>query len=226
MSRGVPVAAVNVLLVDDHAVVREGYKRLLEKRGDIAVIGEAANAADAYEQFCKLSPQVVVMDISLPGVSGIDAMARMLARQPDTRVLIFSMYEDAIFANRALRAGACGYVTKASAPSVLVEAVHAVSRGKRYISADIAQKLALRNVVANGDVSDGLSAREFEVLRLLVQGQSVREIAQSLGLNPKTVANHQSAIKQKLGADTAVQLLRIAESLGLDSEKGPQSPGG
>jgi len=210
---------VNVLLVDDHAVVREGYKRLLEKRGDISVIGEAATAADAYEQFCKLSPQVVVMDIALPGVSGIDAMRRMLARQPETRVLIFSMYEDPIFANRALRAGACGYVTKASAPNVLVEAVHVITRGKRYISADIAQKLALRNVAGDAEANDGLSAREFEVLRLLVQGLSVRDIAQSMGLNPKTIANHQSAIKQKLGADTAVQLLRIAESLGLDPEK-------
>jgi two-component system invasion response regulator UvrY len=211
--------AVSVLLVDDHAVVREGYKRLLEKRGDIAVIGEAANATDAYEQFCKLAPQIVVMDIALPGVSGIDAMRRILAREPETRVLIFSMYEDAIFANRALRAGACGYVTKASAPNVLVEAVHAVARGKRYISTDIAQKLALRNVVADTEANDGLSAREFEVLRLLVQGLSVRDIAQSMGLNPKTVANHQSAIKQKLGADTAVQLLRIAEGLGLDPDK-------
>lgn len=210
---------VSVLLVDDHAVVREGYKRLLEKRGDIVVIGEAANATDAYEQFCKLAPQVVVMDIALPGVSGIDAMTRMLARQPETRVLIFSMYEEAIFANRALRGGACGYVTKASAPNVLVEAVHSISRGKRYISADIAQKLALRNVVADTNANGGLSAREFEVLRLLVQGLSVRDIAQSMGLNPKTVANHQSAIKQKLGADTAVQLLRIAESLGLGAAR-------
>lgn len=212
-------AAVSVLLVDDHAVVREGYKRLLERRGDISVIGEAASANEAYEKFCKLSPQIVVMDIALPGVSGIEAMRRMLARQPETRVLMFSMYEDAIFANRALRAGASGYVTKASAPHVLVEAVHAIARGRRYISAEIAQKLALRNVAADAAANDGLSAREFEVLRLLVQGMSVREIAQSMGLNPKTVANHQSSIKQKLGADNAVQLLRIAESLGLEPEK-------
>jgi DNA-binding NarL/FixJ family response regulator len=211
--------SVSVLLVDDHAVVREGYKRLLERRGDITVIGEAANATAAYEQFCKLAPQVVVMDIALPGVSGIDAMTRILAREPETRVLMFSMYEEAIFANRALRAGACGYVTKASAPNVLVEAVHAITHGKRYISADIAQKLALRNVVSDTDANGGLSAREFEVLRLLVQGLSVRDIAQSMGLNPKTVANHQSAIKQKLGADTAVQLVRIAESLGLGDDK-------
>jgi len=214
---------ITVLLVDDHAVVREGYRRLLERRGDIAVIGEAANAAEAHELFCSLAPQVVVMDIALPGVSGIEAMRRMLAREPGTRVLIFSMYEDAIFANRALQAGACGYVTKASAPNVLVEAVHVIARGKRYISADIAQELALRNVVASTSATDGLSAREFEVLRLLVQGRSVREIAQTLGLTPKTVANHQSAIKQKLGADTAVQLVRIASRLGLDQEK-PLAP--
>jgi two-component system, NarL family, invasion response regulator UvrY len=210
---------VTVLLVDDHAVVREGYRRLLERRGDIAVLGEAADAEGAHELFTRLSPQVVVMDIALPGVSGIEAMRRMLAEQPDTRVLIFSMYEDAIFANRALQAGACGYVTKASAPNVLVEAVHVVARGKKYISADIAQALALRNVAADAGAADGLSAREFEVLRLLAQGHSVRDIAQTLGLNPKTVANHQSAIKQKLGADTAVQLLRIAGNLGLSPEK-------
>ena len=210
---------VTVLLVDDHAVVREGYRRLLERRGDIAVLGEAADAEAAHDLFTRLSPQVVVMDIALPGVSGIEAMRRMLAEQPDTRVLIFSMYEDAIFANRALQAGACGYVTKASAPNVLVEAVHVVARGKKYISADIAQALALRNVAADAGAADGLSAREFEVLRLLAQGHSVRDIAQTLGLNPKTVANHQSAIKQKLGADTAVQLLRIAGSLGLSPEK-------
>lgn len=209
---------ITVLLVDDHAVVREGYRRLLEKRGDIAVIGEAANATDAHELFCSLTPQIVVMDIALPGVSGIEAMRRMLAREPQTRVLIFSMYEDAIFANRALQAGACGYVTKASAPEVLVEAVHVVARGKKYISAEVAQELALRSVVADTAAKDSLSAREFEVLRLLVKGHAIRDIAQIMGLTPKTVANHQSAIKQKLGADTAVQLLRIAGSLGLDTD--------
>lgn len=206
---------VTVLLVDDHAVVREGYKRLLEKRGDIVVIGEAANANEAHERFCALSPHVVVMDIALPGVSGVEAMRRMLAREPATRVLIFSMYEDAIFASRALQAGACGYVTKASAPNVLVEAVHVAAQGKKYISADIARELALRNVVADAGATDGLSAREFEVLRLLVQGQAIKDIAQSMGLTPKTVANHQTAIKQKLGADSAVQLLQTAKRLGL-----------
>jgi DNA-binding NarL/FixJ family response regulator len=206
---------VGVLLVDDHAVVREGYRRLLERQGDIVVIGEAADAAEAHSLFCSLDPQIVVMDVTLPGTSGIEAMRCMLAHKADARVLIFSMHEDTIFARRALRAGAFGYVTKASAPNVLVEAIHAVAAGKKYLSPEIAQKLALRDFAV--DQTDSLSAREFEVLRLLVQGHSVKEIAESMGLNPKTVANHQSTIKQKMGADTAIQLLKMATQLGLET---------
>jgi two-component system, NarL family, invasion response regulator UvrY len=206
---------VSVLLVDDHAVVREGYRRLLERHGNISVIGEAADAATAHSLFCHLDPQIVVMDITLPGSSGIEAMQGMLKYKPEARVLIFSMHEEAIFARRALQAGAFGYVTKASAPNVLMEAVLAIAGGTRYLSADIAQTLALRQVADQGTV-DALSARELEVLRQLAQGQSIKEIAQSMGLSPKTVANHQSAIKQKLGADTAIQLLKKANALGLE----------
>jgi DNA-binding NarL/FixJ family response regulator len=154
------------------------------------------------------------MEITLPGASGIEAMRRMLLQRPDGRVLIFSMHEEAIFARRALQAGAFGYVTKASAPNVLVEAIHSVAAGKKYLSADVAQKLALHDFAA--EQADGLSAREFEVLRQLAKGHSIKEIAESMGLNPKTVANHQSSIKQKLGADTAIQLLRKAGQLGLE----------
>ena len=207
---------VTVLLVDDHAVVREGYRRLLERHGDIAVIGEAADAAGAYSLFCCLNPQIVVMDITLPGTSGIETMGRMLLYKADTRVLIFSMHEDAIFAKRALQSGAFGYVTKSSAPNVLVDAVHSVAAGKKYLSADIASKLALRDFAEHPSAADSLSAREFEVLRQLVQGRSVKEIAQAMGLNPKTISNHQSAIKQKLGADTAIQLFKKAAQLGFD----------
>lgn len=210
---GIPVS---VLLVDDHAVVREGYRRLLERHGDIAVVGEAADAATAHSLFCCLDPRIVVMDITLPGTSGIEAMRRMLIYKPATRVLIFSMHEDVIFARRALQAGAFGYVTKASAPNVLVEAVHSAAGDRKYLSPDIAQKLALRDLTIAPAAADGLSPREFEVLRMLAQGRSVREIAESMALNPKTIANHQSAIKQKLSADTAIQLLKIAAQLGLE----------
>ena len=206
---------VSVLLVDDHAVVREGYRRLLERRGDIVVVGEAADADMAYALFCRLEPQIIVMDITLPGTSGIESMRRMLLSKPDARVLIFSMHEDAIFARRALQAGAFGYVTKASAPNVLVEAINTVASGKKYLSPEMAQKLALRDFVTDQAAVGALSAREFEVLRLLAQGRSIREIAQTMDLNPKTVANHQSAIKHKLGADTAIQLFKRATQLGL-----------
>jgi two-component system, NarL family, invasion response regulator UvrY len=216
-------ARVSVLLVDDHAVVREGYRRLLESHGDILVVGEAADASSAHTLLCELDPQIVVMDITLPGMSGIAAMRRMLEHKPETRVLIFSMHEEAIFARRALQAGAFGYVTKASAPNVLVEAVHTIAGGKKYLSASVAQDLALRAATGDEAVMDGLSSREFEVLRLLVQGRSIRDIAQFMGLNPKTVANHQSAIKQKLGADTAIQLFRKANELGLPYP--PERPG-
>jgi two-component system, NarL family, invasion response regulator UvrY len=206
---------VSVLLVDDHAVVREGYSRLLERHGDIKVIGEAGDAATAHSLFCCLDPQIVVMDISMPGTSGIEAMRRMLLYKAEARVLVFSMHEDVIFVRRALQAGAFGYVTKASAPNVLVQAIHTIASGKRYLSPEIAQKLALREFATDRDAAGSLSAREFEVLRLLTQGQSIREIAQSLGLNTKTVANHQSVIKQKLGVETAIQLLTKAGQLGL-----------
>jgi two-component system invasion response regulator UvrY len=205
---------VSVLLVDDHAVVREGYRRLLERHRDIAVIGEAVDAATAHSLFCCLDPQIVVMDITMPGTSGIEAMQRMLVYRPDARVLIFSMHEDAIFARRALQAGAFGYVTKASAPHVLVDAVRSVAAGKKYLSPEVAQKLALHEF--SRDQAEGLSAREFEVLRLLAEGHSIKEIAESMGLNPKTVSNHQTAIKQKLGADTAIQLLKKATQLGIE----------
>jgi len=208
---------ITVLLVDDHAVVREGYRRLLERHGDIAVIGEAADAAEAHALFSALDPQIVVMDITLPGTSGIEAMHRMLLYKPGTRVLVFSMHEEAIFARRALQAGAFGYLTKASAPDVLVEAVHAVAEGKKYLSGDIARKLALREVGVEQQGADKLSAREFEVLHLLAQGRSIKEIAESMGINSKTVANHQSIIKQKLGADTAIQLLIKANQLGMET---------
>jgi DNA-binding NarL/FixJ family response regulator len=208
-------ADISVLIVDDHAVVREGYRRLLEVSGNLRVCGEAANATEAYQRFCALKPDVVVMDVSLPGASGIEAMRRVLAREPLARVLIFSVHEDALFVRRALDAGALGYVTKASAPDVLVEAVRTVARRASYLSPDVSQALAMRTALSAGPPGRQLSAREFEVLRMLVQGYTLPTIAEKLGLSQKTVANHQSAIRHKFGADNGVQLAQIASRLGL-----------
>ena len=207
--------AIKVFLVDDHAVVREGYRRLLERSAGITVVGEAANAAEAYGEFQRVQPDVVVMDISLPGASGIDALRRILAREPGAKVLMFSMHEESIFATRAFQAGALGYITKASAPEILVDAVRAVAQGKRTISPDMAQALALQSVSGGAPGLNVLSQREFEVMRLLVQGLTLNDIAQQLQLSYKTVANHQSAIRQKLNVETHAQLLKRVEHSGI-----------
>ncbi len=209
--------SIRVLLVDDHSVVREGYRRLLEREPGIDVVGEAADAAEACARAVALAPDVVVMDISLPGVSGIEGMRRMLAHRPDLRVLIFSMHDDAIFCARALQAGALGYLSKSSAPEVLVKAVQAVARGVRYLSPDVAGNLAHRSSARATVGLEQLTTREFEVLRLLVRGESLGQIAERLGLSEKTVANHQSAIRDKLGARNSLQLARLAEELGLQA---------
>lgn len=206
---------IMVLLVDDHAVVREGYRRLLERSRDICVVAEAASAAEAYQVFTQVKPDVVVMDISLPDVSGIEGLRRLLLREPGARILVFSFHDEAIFPNRALKAGAMGYVTKASAPDVLVDAVRTVARGEVFLSPDIAQTLALQGVSGRNSALEALSTREFEIVRLLAMGHSVRAIAEKLCLNHKTVANHQSNIRQKLGAQTPAQLIGIAMRSGL-----------
>jgi DNA-binding NarL/FixJ family response regulator len=212
---------VRILLVDDHAVVREGYRRLLERTPDIQVVAEASDAEEAYRAFCDLAPDVAVMDINLPGTSGVEVTRRIVARETHARVLVFSMHDDAMFARRALQAGARGYVTKASAPEVLVEAVRAVASGKVYLSQDVAQQLALQTIPGQQLPLANLSAREFEVFRLLAEGRSVADIAQIMCLSQKTIANYQSSIRQKLELTNAAQVVRLAMSHGLlDSDPG------
>ncbi len=209
---------ITVLLVDDHAVVREGYRRLLEREPAIHVVGEAADAATACELARALRPDVIVMDIALPGASGIDALRTMLAGEPSLRVLIFSMYEDAIFRTRAFESGARGYLTKASAPVELVQAVYAVARGEQYpprAAAESGGSSGAVHVMRDAPLAEPLTPRELEVLKLLVRGETVRAIGEQLGLSEKTVANHQSTLREKLGARNGVQLARAAARLGL-----------
>lgn len=204
-----------VLLVDDHAVVREGYRRLLEGTPDIVVLAEASNGDEAYRAFCDLAPDVVVMDITLPGIGGIEVARRIIAREPTARVLMFSMHEDVVFSSRALQVGARGYVTKSSASDVLTEAVRVVADGRLYISREMAQELAVRMVPGSHHPLHALSAREFEVFRLLVAGHPIAEIARLLSLSCKTVANHQSNIRAKLDTSTGAQLVRMAMTHGV-----------
>ena len=206
---------IRVLLVDDHAVVREGYRRLLEATERIAVVAEADNGEDAYRRFLELAPDVVVMDISLPGIGGLEVLRRVLAREPAAQVLMFSMHEDPVFVSRALERGARGYLTKASAPEMMVEAVLSIADGRRFIAPDVAQILEARRSLAADSVLDPLTEREFEVLRLLIEGCSVPEIADLMCLSAKTISNYQTAIRQKIGAETPMQLLRAALANGL-----------
>ena len=208
---------LRVVLVDDHAVVREGYRRLLEREACLCVVGEAATAAEALRIDAELTPDVVVLDIALPGVGGMEILKRILARRSSACVLMFSMYQDGIYARRALDAGARGYVSKASAPELLVQAVLAVAQGRNFLSPDVEEMLAGSQV--GPQLASALSGRELEVLRLLTQGCSVEQIGARLHVSPKTAANHQSSIKQKLGADTALQLLLVAQRLGLVSQE-------
>jgi DNA-binding NarL/FixJ family response regulator len=211
---GAVTARIRVLLVDDHAVVREGYRRLLERDESLTVVGEADAMAEALMLDAQLQPDVVVLDIALPGVSGIEILRRLIARRPDARVLMFSMYQDGIYATHAMNAGAFGYLSKASAPDLLVSAVRTVAAGGRYMSPDVQLAMTTQSATAR-QLANALSIRELEVLRLLAQGYGVDAIAARLGLSPKTAANHQSSIKQKLGAGSALQLILIAQQFGL-----------
>jgi two-component system invasion response regulator UvrY len=209
---------VSVLLVDDHAVVREGYRRLLERDDHLAVVGETSTAIEALRLDAELQPDVVVLDIALPGISGTEVLRRILSRRPQACVLMFSMYQDGIYASRALSAGARGYISKASAPELLVEAVRAVAGGTRYLSADVELAISKQSSQSNL-LANTLSVRELEVLRMLTQGIGIEEIGERLGLSPKTTANHQTSIKQKLGVTSALQLILMAQQFGLISPK-------
>lgn len=205
---------VTILLVDDHAVVRSGYRRLLEHDPQLRVVGEAANVTEALRCVRKLEPHVVVLDIALPRISGIETLRRILKRRPAARVLMFSMYDDGIYASRSLAEGALGYLSKSSAPELLIEGVRTVAQGRHYISPDVRRNMSHLSP-GTIDLGQSLLPREHEVLQLLARGKDVAEIVAELQLSAKTVANLKSSLKQKLGADTTLQLIMMARQLGL-----------
>lgn len=206
---------LRILLVDDHPIVREGYRRLLERQPGFQVCGEASDAKDAYRACKDQRPDVVVMDLSLPGASGIEAVRHIRQRDRDARILIFTMHASPAFALKAFEAGASGYVTKSSTPGDLVRAIRAVADGGRFLSEDIARAIAADRLAGPERVIEHLGPRETEILRLLATGMTSDAIARLLNLSPKTVRNHHYAIKSKIGAENDAQLVWLAVSAGL-----------
>ena len=201
---------IRIMLVDDHAVVRAGFRRLLEQEPAIRVIAEAESGERAYLLYVEHAPDVVVLDLSMPGVSGFEIIRRITERQADAKILVFSMHEDASLAVRAIQLGARGYVTKSNAPEVLATAVVQVAAGKLFLSDDVAKSIAILKLTGDHNPVQALSAREFEVFRLLVTGRAAADIAKILNLSTKTVANYHTLIKQKLHIDSDVELVLLA----------------
>ncbi|HAT52501.1 MAG TPA: DNA-binding response regulator [Betaproteobacteria bacterium] len=203
------------MLVDDHAVVRMGFKLLLEGAQEISVVAEAESGEEAVRTFQAHNPDVLVMDISMPGIGGLEAIDRILAKVADQKILVLSGHEDVMHARRVLKAGAVGYLTKRSAADALIDAVKTVYRGKTYLEPQIAQELAVEQVSGNKDPVDSLSEKEFKVFISLAKGQSVQDIAEVMCLSPRTIGTHLYNIKQKLGASNSAELAIIAMRSGL-----------
>jgi DNA-binding NarL/FixJ family response regulator len=204
-----------IMLVDDHAVVREGYRSVLEKQPGLRVVAEASDGAEAYRLFKTTAPDLVIMDLSMDGVGGIEAIRRIRQWDKAAKILVFTMHQNAGFAVQAIRAGARGYVTKTSPPETLIRAVIDVLAGRIAISPDIDHELALSRLADEKTAADVLTPREFEVLRLLLAEKTTEEIAATLHVSPKTVANLHSLIKDKLGVGTDIELVRLALRQGL-----------
>jgi len=206
---------IRVILTDDHAVVRMGFRLLLQGTHDIEVVGEAETGEDAGQRFVERRPDVLVMDLSMPGMGGLEAVTRVLAKDPAARILILSAHEDTIHPKRVLKAGAVGYLSKRSAAEELIQAIRQVAGGKMYMEAAIAQQMAVEQISGDKSPVDILSAREFEVFLALAKGQSVNDIAEVLHLSPRTVGTHLYNIKQKLGASNQAEISIIAVRAGL-----------
>ncbi len=204
-----------IVLVDDHAVVRAGVRRLLEQEPLFEVIGEAESGEKAYQIFGELKPDVMVMDLSMPGMGGLESIRRILMRYEKAKILVLSMHEDLSFANQALKLGAKGYLTKNTLADDLVKSIETVTQGDVFLSDEIAKKMAMQSISGNQDPVHELSAREFEIFRLLAESLDIDAIASTLNISSKTVSNYQTMIKQKLNINTPIELIRYAIKVGV-----------
>jgi two-component system invasion response regulator UvrY len=206
---------IKILLVDDHAVVRMGFKMLIEAEADIKVIGEAESGEVAVKLFQELKPDIIVMDITMPGIGGLEAIDRIMAKDKNTKILVLSAHEDSVHPKRVLNAGAMGYLTKRSAAEELIKAIKSIHQGKRYLEPNIAQQMAITQLSGETNPVEILSDREFEVFMALAKGKSTNDIADTLCLSPRTVGTHLYNIKQKLNANNSAEIALIAIRCGL-----------
>ncbi len=210
------MSKVAILVADDHEVVRTGIRQVLAACSDLAVVAEAANGNEVLSRVRAEPFGVVVTDLAMPGISGLDLIRRIRVERPDGAVLVHSMYVDGQTATRALKAGARGYVTKGSDAATLIEGIRQVAMGKRFISPDLVDEV-LSSLSADGEGTphERLSEREFQVFRMFVEGQTVNAIAAALSLSPKTVSTHKVRLMQKLSVKTDTDLIRYAIAHGL-----------
>ena len=205
---------IRVMLVDDHAVVRAGVRRLLEQDAKFSVVAEAETGERAYQIFGDHLPDITVIDLSMPGMGGIESIKRIIARYPTAKILVLSMHENAAFASQALKVGAKGYLAKSGLAEELANAIEWVMTGQTYLGSEISNKIALQSNNQNDPMQE-LSAREFEIFRMLVDGVDLAKIATTLNISMKTVSNYQTSIKQKLGVNTPIEMVRMAIRCGL-----------
>jgi DNA-binding NarL/FixJ family response regulator len=202
---------IRVVIADDHQILREGLKQLLQAAGDLEVVGEAGDGFEVLDRVRRDEFDVLLLDMSMPGKSGVELIKQVKSEKPKLRILVLSMHEEHQYAVRAIRAGASGYLTKESAASQLVAAIRKVGGGGAYITPEVAERLAQDAMPhAQGPLHASLSDREFEVFHMLVDGVSVNEIAARLHLSAKTISTHKARLMEKLGVDSTADLVHYA----------------
>lgn len=213
---------IRIVLADDHAIVREGLKQILATQPDFEVVGEAADGAQVMQQVRDREFDLLLLDLSMPGRSGMELIRLVKAEKPRVRILILSMHQEIQYAVRAIKSGASGYLTKESASAELAQALRKIAAGGAYVTAEVAQQLALSAMPGHEAAPhEALSAREFEVFRQLVAGASVTEIAQQLHLSVKTVSTHKTNLMHKLGVHNPAEVVRYAIRHGLADAQQP-----
>jgi two-component system invasion response regulator UvrY len=203
-----------VLLIDDHAVLRDGYQQLLDAAG-FDVVGQASNSDEGYRQYLSLEPDICIIDISMPGAGGLECIRRINSRNPRARILVCTMHDDSTLAMRAMELGARGYITKSCPSSVLIDAVKTIANKGHYLSPEIAHAIAMDKLTKADHRVSSLSHQEFAVFRMVAEGKSINQMADSLALAPKTVSNYKTNMMRKLGTSNLAEIILLAQKSGL-----------